>query len=71
MTDKVETQEVQADPLDSFILKFEFPVATVNALLNILGNAPYVASANLIATIQQQGSPQFAAALEAEGNKEE
>lgn len=71
MTDQVETQEVKADPLDSFILKFEFPVATVNTLLHILGNAPYVSSANLIAAIQQQGGPQFAAAMEAESNKED
>ena len=65
------TEEVQKqDPLDSFILKFEFPVAAVNALLNILGNAPYVASAQLIAMIQAQGEPQFKAAVEAESNKE-
>lgn len=65
------TEEVKQDPLDNFILKFEFPVATVNALLQILGNAPYVSSASLIAAIQSQGTPQFAAAVEAEGNKEE
>lgn len=68
MTEQVTSQQ---DPMDSFILKFEFPVAMVNALLNILGNAPYVASAQLIAAIQAQGEPQFKAAVEAEGNKEE
>ena len=65
------TEETKQDPLDSFILKFEFPVSVVNTLLHILGNAPYVSSANLIAMIQAQGEPQFKAALEAEGNKEE
>ena len=67
MTDKVEA--VQPDPLDSLILKFEFPVAAVNAMLNVLGNAPYVTSASLINMIQAQGEPQFKAALEAESNK--
>ena len=66
------TEEVKKpDPLDSFILKFEFPVAAVNAMLNVLGNAPYTASASLIALIQAQGEPQFKAAMEAEANKEE
>lgn len=71
MTDQVENKEVQQpDPLDSFILKFEFPVAAVNAMLSVLGNAPYITSANLIAMIQSQGEPQFKAAMEAEANKE-
>ena len=68
MTEQVENQQ-QPDPMDSFILKFEFPVAAVNAILQVLGNAPYVASAPLINLIQSQGEPQFKAALEAESNK--
>ena len=71
MTDQVENQEVQADPMEDFILKFEFPVKAVNALLQILGNTPYIAAAPLIAMIQQQGEPQFKAAVEAESNKAE
>ena len=58
MTDKVEA--VQQDPLDNEILKFEFTVAQTNAILNIIGNAPYVAAAPLIALVQSQGTPQFA-----------
>lgn len=65
------TEEVKQDPLDSFILKFEFTVAQTNAVLNVLGNAPFYQVANLIELIRSQGEPQFKAALEAEGNKEE
>jgi len=36
-------------------------VDQVNGLLNVLGNAPFVASANLINEIQTQGGPQVAA----------
>ena len=68
MTEKTEDQ--QKDPLDSFILKFEFSVAQTNAILNVLGNAPFYQTANLIELIRSQGEPQFKAALEAEGNKE-
>lgn len=63
------TEEKQVDPLENFILKFEFTVNQVNALLHILGNAPYVSSAQLINMIQQQGEPQFKAAVEAAENK--
>lgn len=58
------TQEAQKDPLENEILNFSFTVAQVNQILHILGNAPYLASANLIAYIQMQGEPQFASLLE-------
>ena len=64
------TEEVKQDPLDSFILKFEFTVAQTNAVLNVLGNAPFYQVANLIELIRSQGEPQFKAAMEAEANKE-
>ena len=65
------TEETQKpDPLDSFILKFEFSVAQTNAILNVLGNAPFYQAAGLVELIRSQGEPQFKAALEAEGNKE-
>jgi len=64
------TEEVKNDPLDGFILKFEFSVEQTNAILNVLGNAPYGAVANLVNLIREQGEPQFKAALEAEANKE-
>jgi len=57
MTEQVTQQQ---DPLDNEILKFEFTVAQVNAILNIIGSAPYVAAAPLIALVQSQGTPQFA-----------
>ena len=71
MTDQVENQEVKQDPMEDFILKFEFPVKAVNAILQVLGSAPFIAAAPLIGMIQAQGEPQFKAALEAEGNKAE
>lgn len=60
----------EKDSLDSFILKFEFSVAQTNAILNVLGNAPYYQTAGLIDLIRSQGEPQFKAAVEAEENKE-
>lgn len=69
MTEQVTPQQ---DPLDNEILKFEFTVGQTNALLNIIGNAPYVAAAPLIALVQSQGTPQFAELLKkAEAEPEE
>lgn len=53
-----------------FGLKFEFTVTQVNAILTVLGAAPYAQSANLIALIRAQGEPQFKTLLEAKANKE-
>ena len=51
-------------------INFTFTVNEVNAILNVLGQAPFVQSANLINNIQAQGGPQVdalqAAAAEAE-----
>jgi hypothetical protein len=41
-------------------IALSFTVDQVNAILNVLGNAPFVASANLINEIQTQGGPQVA-----------
>ena len=65
-----EAQAKNKDSLDGFILKFEFSVAQTNAILNVLGNAPYAQVANLVELIRKQGEPQFKAVLEAEANKE-
>lgn len=64
-------EEIKKDPLDDAIINFSFTVAQVNQILHILGNAPYLASANLIAYIQMQGEPQFKAIVEAEKAKNE
>jgi hypothetical protein len=61
----------QPDPLDGAVLQFEFTVAQINAILNILGQSPYVASAPLISLIQSQGEPQFRKLQEAEKIVEE
>ena len=42
-------------------LKFELTIEQVNGVLNVLGNAPYVQSASLIALLQEQASPQIQA----------
>jgi len=65
------TQEIKKDPIDDAIINFSFTVAQVNQILHILGNAPYLASANLIGLIQMQGEPQFKAAIQAEKAKNE
>lgn len=55
--------ENKKDPLDDEIINFSFTVSQVNTILQILGNAPYLASAGLINLIQTQGQPQFQALL--------
>ena len=42
-------------------LKFEVTLEQANAVLNVLGNAPYVQAAALIALLQEQASPQVQA----------
>ena len=59
------TEEIKKDPLDDTIINFSFKVSQVNQILHILGNAPYLASADIIAYIRMQGEPQFKAAIEA------
>jgi hypothetical protein len=63
------TEEIKKDPLENEILNFSFTVAQVNQILHILGNAPYLASANLITYIQMQGEPQFKALIEKAKNE--
>jgi hypothetical protein len=41
-------------------INFTFTVNETNALLNVLGQAPFVQSAALINAIQTQGGPQVA-----------
>lgn len=65
------TTETQKDPLDDEIINFSFTVSQVNTILQILGNAPYLASATLINLIQVQGQPQFQAILNKEKAKNE
>ena len=67
MTEQVQQQ----DPLDNEVLKFEFTVAQTNAILSIIGSAPYVAAAPLIALVQSQGTPQFAELLKKDEAAEE
>jgi hypothetical protein len=64
-------KEIKKDPLEDAIINFSFTVSQINEILHILGNAPYLASANLIAYIQMQGAPQFDALIEAGKAKNE
>lgn len=64
------TEEIKKDPVDDAIINFSFTVSQVNAILQILGNAPYLASAGLISLIQMQGEPQFRAILAKEKKDE-
>ena len=43
------------------MIKLELPVVSVNKILQVLGNSPFVEVANLIAMIKQQGERQIAA----------
>jgi hypothetical protein len=51
-------------------LNFTFTVDQVNSILNVLGQAPFVNSANLVNLIQSQGTDQFAK-IQAEVEAEE
>jgi len=53
-----EETKVVDGSLDNEILVFKFTVAQINGLLQILGNAPFVASAGIINDIQRQAGPQ-------------
>jgi hypothetical protein len=42
-------------------INFELTIEQANAVLSLLGNAPYVQSANLINLLQEQAGPQVRA----------
>ena len=53
------------------ILSFQFTVADANAIMSVLGNAPYSQVAGIVASFQMQAAPQIAAAAPAEEAEEE
>lgn len=53
-----EESKVKDGSLDNETLIFRFTVGTVNNLLKILGDAPFVQSAGFINDIQRQAGPQ-------------
>ena len=57
--EKEVKQQTEDEIIGESVIKLELTVNSVNALLNVLGQAPFVASANLIHTIQAQGVPQL------------
>jgi hypothetical protein len=52
------------------MIKLEFEVAEVNAILEALGQRPFVAVASVIQKIQQQAAPQVQAQAEAPAEAE-
>jgi hypothetical protein len=52
-----ETKVVDGS-LDNEVLVFKFTVAQTNGLLQLLGQAPFVASAGFVQDIQRQAGPQ-------------
>ena len=53
-----EETKVVDSTLDNESLTFQFTVAAINGLLQILGQAPFIASAGFINDIQRQAGPQ-------------
>lgn len=45
---------------NEMMLTLELPIASVNKILQVLGNSPFVEVATLIATIKTQGEVQIA-----------
>lgn len=67
MTDTVDVKAQEVNPLDDFVVKLEFPVREVNALLNILNTPNAVPTTTFVAfinAIQQQATPQVKQAQE-------
>lgn len=62
--------ETVDNPLDDKILKLEFTLKEINAILNTLGALPFTQAVGLINAIQTQCNPQFDA-LKAEEAKNE
>jgi hypothetical protein len=46
--------------MENEIVSFQFTVGDANAILAVLGNAPYVQVAGIIANMQAQAAPQIA-----------
>lgn len=53
------------------ILDFKFSVKDANAIMSVLGNAPYAQVAGIVAAFQTQAAPQIAAAAPDEEALEE
>ena len=53
-----EETKVIDGSLDNEVLVFKFTVAQINGLLQILGQAPFIASAPYVNDIQRQAGPQ-------------
>ena len=62
MTDQVDNQAAPAvDPLADKIMTLKFSVSDINAILNVLGTAPFIQVVGIINAIQAQCNPQIEA----------
>lgn len=61
MTDQVDNQAAPVDPLADKIMTLKFSVSDINAILNVLGTAPFIQVVAIINAIQAQCNPQIEA----------
>jgi hypothetical protein len=52
------SEEVSNNPLDDVIVTLEYSVKEINALLNLLGDLPFLKAVGAINSIQTQAGPQ-------------
>jgi len=66
MTDTNTAPEVSQEKLDAIEVTLNVTVKEINALLTVLGNAPFIQAAALVNLIQSQAAPAVQAALAAD-----
>lgn len=53
------SEQQTSNPLDSFVVTLEYTVAEINAILNLLGQLPFIQSVGPINSIHVQVGPQI------------
>jgi hypothetical protein len=66
MTDTTTQPEVSQERLDAIEVTLTMTVKDINALLTVLGNAPFIQAAALVNLVQSQAAPQVQAVLSAD-----
>jgi hypothetical protein len=66
MTDTTTQPEVSQERLDAIEVSITMTVKEINALLTVLGNAPFIQAAALVNLVQSQAAPQVQSALATE-----
>lgn len=65
MTDQVQANPPQENPIDKAEITLKLPVVNINQILFALAQLPYAQVAGTIAAIRQQGDPQVELARQA------